>query len=289
MQFFDELKRALSSYREAHHLIFQHRLYWYFLLPVIINAALFFLVMGMAYSYSSAWASAIINWLALDTTGTDTLVGGSLYYLALFAIYLAFISLYLLLFKYLVLVIIAPFLAPLSEKIEEIITGHRYPFRIGRFLWEVMRGAVLALRNAAIEIAVSVPLLILALVPIIGAITPVFFFLLESYFYGFSMMDYYNERQGLHVITSERHVYQHSGLAIGNGAVFTFLAWAPSLLSIFSFFLVNLLLRLLFLIPVLVLSIAPIYGVVAATIAIVKTEYPEKYDEFQRLERAAVR
>lgn len=289
MRLLDELKLALSCYGEAHHFIFKYRLYWYFALPIVINTVLFFLVMGLAYGHASDWASTFITWMALDTSGSGSWLGSGLYYLFLFFIHLAFISLYLLLFKYLVLMILAPFLAPLSEKVEEIITGHNDPFKLRQFLWEVGRGAALALRNAGIEIFFSVLLLVFALVPIIGAITPVLLFILESYFYGFSMMDYFNERHKMTVKKSEHYVYEHKGLAIGNGLVFNFLAWAPSVLSIFSFFLINLLLRILFLVPVLVLSIAPIYGVVAATIAIIKTEYPERYHEFKRMEARPVK
>jgi CysZ protein len=69
-------------------------------------------------------------------------------------------------------------------------------------------------------------------------------FFIESYFYGFSMMDYSCERHRLNMSESIHFIRQHRGMAIGNGMVF----------------------YLFMLIPILGWMLAPSYAVIAATI-----------------------
>ncbi|HIN39859.1 MAG TPA: EI24 domain-containing protein, partial [Flavobacteriales bacterium] len=93
-------------------------------------------------------------------------------------------------------------------------------------------------------------------IPILGWISPVLMLIVEFFFYGFSMIDYSNERMKLSVKESTKYIYSNKGLAIANGGMF----------------------YLLLLIPVVGLLIAPSYGVVAATIAtnVKKPSYIEK-------------
>ena len=142
----------------------------------------------------------------------------------------------------------APVIAILSEKTEELITGNSYPFNFKQFTQDVLRGILIALKNLAIEFIILLLLILFTNIPIIGWISPFLIFLVESYFFGFSMMDYCNERRKLTIKESASFIYQHKATAIVNGGVFS----------------------MLLLVPVIGLLIAPSYGVIAATISTIK-------------------
>jgi CysZ protein len=67
----------------------------------------------------------------------------------------------------------------------------------------------------------------------------------EFFFFGFSMIDYSNERRKMTTGESTKYVMANKSLAVANGGVFHFLL----------------------LIPVIGIMVGPTYGVVAATLA----------------------
>lgn len=103
---------------------------------------------------------------------------------------------------YIVVVLLAPILSILSEKIEELITGNKYPFDLKQLLHDVRRGLKIALRNIMWEYFFIVLVLGLASffdgtlrAALIFSIPMIFGF----YFYGFSFLDYINERRRLNI------------------------------------------------------------------------------------------
>ena len=82
--------------------------------------------------------------------------------------------------------------------------------------------------------------------PLIGWITPVICIFVESYYYGFSMLDYSCQRHNLTSPASIAYISQHKGLAIGNGLVFYGMHF----------------------VPILGWVLAPAYAVIAATISL---------------------
>ena len=79
-------------------------------------------------------------------------------------------------------------------------------------------------------------------------------FTIEFFFFGFSMIDYTNERKKMSVKESSSYIYKHKGLAIANGGIF----------------------YLMLLVPVVGLLVAPSYGVVAAAIAVHEIDNRDK-------------
>ena len=147
-------------------------------------------------------------------------------------------------------------MAILSEKTEELLTGQKFPFQLKEFIKDVGRGIFIALKNFFIEIIILLCLLFLVYIPFIGLLTPILIFMVEAYFYGYSMIDYYNERHRLSVKESQRFIYKNKWVAIANGTIF----------------------YLLLLVPILGLLIAPSYGVIAASLAAHKIRTAEGND-----------
>ncbi|MCT4646062.1 MAG: EI24 domain-containing protein, partial [Carboxylicivirga sp.] len=115
----------------------------------------------------------------------------------------------------------------LSEKTEEIISGKIIPFNITQFSKDIIRGVLLALRNMAVEIGLTLLLFVLSFIPIVGYLTPIALFLVSAYFYGFSFMDYTFERKRFKIDYSVRFMRRNKGLAIGNGFVFSLVLLIP--------------------------------------------------------------
>jgi len=249
-----DLSIGIRSYTEAHNLIKTNKLWGYVLLPGLINLVLFVVTLKIGWNYS-----AMITGLLMDLMGIDAIVNeewgfvkaiAHWFFLILFR--LMFIVFYLFVYKYVVLIVMAPVMALLSEKVDEIITGNKYPFEFKQFAHDVLRGIVIAMRNLFIELVIILILFLFSGIPILGWISPLLILAVECYFYGFSMIDYSNERQKMTVKESTAFIYRHKGLALANGALF----------------------HLLLLVPVIGLLVAPSYGVVAAAISTNKVRSP---------------
>lgn len=180
--------------------------------------------------------------------------------------------------KYLVVIILSPLLAHLSEKTERILTGNKYPFDPKQFMNDVRRGIRIAIRNLIWQYFFF---LLIFLVSFLGwkdpESAPIFYliFVISFYYYGFSFLDYVNERRKLNIDESVLFVRQHRGLAISLGFIYSLMILVPvDLKMIFSLegfkdhsFLYGLGQFAIHFILWISASTAPILAIVASTIA----------------------
>lgn len=274
MTFFQQLSLGWGTYSEAHRFIMQHRLYRLFLIPVLINILLFTLLMWLGISWASGMAESLYAWLALDAAdwGNWNWAKDVIYWSLSIILHLLVIVVYLSTVRYIMLILIAPVLAYVSEKTEEIATGKAYPFSLGQLLKDAWRGAKLAFRNGIAELLITILLFAFGFIPVLGWFAPFILFGVQSYFYGFSMLDYYFERQRLDADSSRRYIYGHKWVAVGNGAYFNGLIYLLTFLVAALPFVLALLAKTLFVVPVLFLSVLPIYSAVASTLAALKLD-----------------
>lgn len=243
-----ELVIAFQAYFQAHRFIRRHNLWKWILIPGIIYALLF--VTGIWLFWISS--GSFLDWL-FDLIGVRSwleeqnfsllnylFITGTL----IFRFILLFF--YFSLFKYLFLIIGSPVFAWLSEKTENIIEGKDYPFSLSQLTKDIWRGIRVALRNTLWQSVYAVTILLFSLIPLIGWVSPLIAFMVECYYYGFSMLDYSTERHKLSPQQSASFISHKKGLAIGNGMVFYFMH----------------------LIPVVGWVLAPAYAVIAATLSL---------------------
>jgi CysZ protein len=254
-----QLTLSFRSYLKAFSFIFKHGLWAYFIFPIAISILLF--MGGIAlFEQLTAWVRERAqgtfgldadpdSWLMAALGWLISLTVGLIMTWIFFLVRSAFI-------KYGTLIILSPVLAHLSERTEQIITGNKYPFDASRFVNDVVRGILLALRNMFIEFGFIIVFFFISLfIPILGAlIAMAALWLVSWYFYGFSMMDYSNERKRRNISESTRFSLKYKWLCTGGGLWF----W------------------LLFLIPWVGVVIAPITGVVAATLAVNEVDPAKK-------------
>ncbi|HNW89242.1 MAG TPA: EI24 domain-containing protein [Bacteroidales bacterium] len=251
MALFPNFKTGFTSYSDAHKLIVKNKLWGYVFLPAVINLAMLILVIFFGWKYIGLFT----DWI-LDITGLSKNPEGFFKFAVIAIKWIFKVGLYVLLFlfyssvyRYVVLAILSPALALLSEKTDKILTGTNYPFRIGQFLKDIWRGIRIVIRNFFIEMGFMVLFFFLGYIPVVGWITPVIMFFITCYFYGFSMIDYSNERFKFSIRESVKFVRKNRGMSVANGMVFYF----------FFFF-----------VPVVGFIFAPAYSVIAATIAVSK-------------------
>lgn len=230
---------GFKGYIEAFHIINDFKLWRYVILSGIISLAIGATLIGILFVSSApieAWITNVISW----EWGKSVFVTIAFYFTKLLII-VGFFFFY----KYLVLIITAPIMSPLSEAVEKNLVGYANTnTSLKAITIGFIRGIRVALRNISREIIYTILLLILSLLPIPGVrlITSPLLFLIGAYYAGFGNLDFCMERR-YSVAEAARYVKSRQWYAMGNGTAFI----------------------LLLSVPVFGLLLAPSLGTVAAT------------------------
>lgn len=234
--FSKDLRLGLKSYSQSFGFIRRNGMLHFYLYPilliVVLGATSFFGIQSLVDAISE-WLNA---WMGVGEIPADDFWGKTKTFFSELGRYivqaLIWASLALVFYKlqkYVVLIVMSPVMALVSERTDEIVTGNRYPFSLGQVLKDSLRGIAIALRNGALELLITVVLLAANLFvtvvfsPLTVITTPlvtVTLFVVSAYFYGFSTLDYTSERYRLKMSESVQLVQRNRGLAIANGGVF---------------------------------------------------------------------
>ncbi|WP_223550240.1 EI24 domain-containing protein [Aestuariivivens sp. NBU2969] len=212
---------GIKAYFGVFGLISKLKLWKYFAVPMLISLITAVAIFGMAYGLSDNVVDYITSifrsWNSYEWVKTTfrILTG------------LIIIVIGLILFKHIIMALSAPFMSPVSEKIEAYLAGSTsLPHRNTTFLQQLWRGIRINSRNLFMELLLTIPILLLKFIPVVNIFSTVLLFLVQSYYAGFGNMDYTLERH-FRYGESLKFVRQHRGLAIGNGIVFILLLIIP--------------------------------------------------------------
>ena len=233
MNFGDGFGIGIKSYSKALNLMFSSNLAWFFIFPLILNISLFFIgtsAVGVLVDYLEQLANDSLGLNDADFFGSQA-IRTSLSW----ALYLIFKIMYFFSFAYvggkIVIIFMSPVFTVLSEKIDKILTGNTYPFSSEQMMRDIVRGILIALRNMGIELGIIILVLLIAFIPVIGwlisLVSTFFLLIVSSYYYGFSFMDYSNERKRRNISQSSKFIWKNKGVAIGNGFVFALALLIP--------------------------------------------------------------
>lgn len=136
------------------------------------------------------------------------------------------IAIGLVFYKHIIMALSAPFMSPVSEKIEKHLLGDQHQHRDTTNTAQLWRGVRINTRNLGMELLFTIPLLLLSLIPVLNIITSVLIFIIQAYYAGFGNMDYTLERH-FKYDESVKFVRSHSGIAIGNGTIFMAMLLIP--------------------------------------------------------------
>lgn len=246
---YNDIKLGLNAYLEALGFIFRHKLWYFFLFPVLLSILALVLLFAVKTEIIEATNTYLMELFNLDHR-QDDLQGWFakvLRFLVAAVIWVATTLIFWTMNKYIVLIVMSPVLAILSERTEAILTGKSIPFNLTHLLSDTLRGITVAARNLILELlCLAVLTLCGFLLPIISPFLFVLMFLVSAYFYGYSMLDYTSERHRLTVKEGTQLIRKNQILAVSNGAFF------------------DLLMR----IPLVGITFAPILGCVGATLAL---------------------
>ena len=230
-----QIQIGFSAYRKASKFILKNKLSWFYLMPLFLNVLLF-----SAIIYGTDFITeGITNW-CLEYFGLEK---GGEYYETVGVIIWWFFYVILKLISWiifhfvsggLILIILSPVLAYLSERTEKILKGNEYPFNLNLFIKDVARGAIIAARNTILQLIIMVLIILLALIPLVQFVTPFLLFIVAAYYYGFSFMDYTCERRRLTLKESVRFMRNNKGLTLANGSIFAgaiMIPWVGGLLA----------------------------------------------------------
>lgn len=214
-KFGSEFWLGIRCYYDAALFIAKHRLWLYFIVPAALSVGLYFL--GSYY-----------NQVAEDIP----VVAGDMRELMMVLLEKYVFKLLYYLFhestKYMVVMLLSPVLAMLSEKVEELLTGNTYPFVWKFYFNDVKRGIRISVTSLVQEYMYFIIWLIIAFfIPPLQYITPAIALIIGFYFYGFGFMDYINERRRLDISQSVFFSRRHLGLALGLGIVYSFMFMIP--------------------------------------------------------------
>lgn len=242
--FFKELFAVLEAYVRTLRRLFKPGYRRFIALPVFLQFLLLALVTFLAIRYSNPWLKELLEkwgWLEGDHGAIIGAVAIAVLYLIQF---LLFFSVY----KYLVLILLAPFLAFLSEKIEKEASGTSVDFSWSQFIRDIFRALRINLLNIIREFGLVAILSLLGLLSGLALLAPALILLVQSYFMGYGILDYNAERWRYGFRQTERWMWQHKGLTLGCGLMF----------------------HLIFAIPLVGWIFAPVWSVAAGTEAALK-------------------
>ena len=212
---------GIKAYFGAFNLISKLKLWKYFIIPMIISVVTAIIIGFSAYGFSDNIGEFISKiwvweWGKETFTTISTFIGG-----------LVIIVIGLILYKHIIMALSAPFMSPVSEKIEAHFLGHsNHSNRDTSFMQQLWRGVRINVRNLSMELLLTIPILLIGLIPIIGILSTVLLFLVQAYYAGFGNMDYTLERH-FKYNESVQFVRKNRGLAIGNGIVFMLFLLIP--------------------------------------------------------------
>ena len=211
---------GLKAYLEAYEVISRLKLWRFFLIPMLISVLIFLNIVLVSIGFSDEiglYISSFWSWdFGKETINTVSMILGGI----------ILISIGLIVFKHLVMILSAPFMGPISKKIEDDFTGVTSQTQVSSPLTLMFRSIKISSRNLFRELLLSIPILILGLIPLIGFFSLFLLFLMQAYFAGFGNMDYTLERHFSYQ-KSIQFVKANKGIAIGNGLVFMLFLLIP--------------------------------------------------------------
>lgn len=205
---------GIKEYAGALELISKLKLWKYFIIPMLISVVTAILIGVEAYLLSDNIGS-IISKLWIWDWGKEIFTSISNFVGAVIILIIG-----LILYKHIIMALSAPFMSPVSEKIEQHFYGDlKHTHRKTTNTEQLIRGIRINIRNLIKELLITIPILLLKFIPIVNIFSTLLLFLVQAYYAGFGNMDYTLERH-LNYKKSVDFVGKHKGFAIGNGIVF---------------------------------------------------------------------
>jgi CysZ protein len=226
MDFLHQIKTSLVFYWKAFRFLDNHNLWRILVIPAIVNLIISVVIVIIAIKTSGFVVDLFFE--SIHPENQDEEIFAIVYGLMMVITRGIIFFLYLKVYRYLILISLAPVFASISTKIQTIDSGLKRQNCTRRYLLDCTRGMQIALRNFVIEILLSTVIIVVAfIIAWILPLVPLVILTIESWFVGYAFADYRNEYFGLNKRESRKLIRSYAGLVLGNGAFFNLFLLIP--------------------------------------------------------------
>ncbi len=217
-----DFTKGILAYGKALVLIKKLKPWKFFFIPALIGLLIGSIIIALAYSSSEFIGGKIASIWTFET-GKE-FINTTSKWVVFFLVIVVGLSIY----KHILMALSAPFMTPISERIETHLTGKKLTKTNTptEFIKLLSRGIKINIRIFFWEMLYTLPLILLSFIPGLNLVTTVLLLYIQSYYAGFGNMDYTMERY-FNSSESISFVKQHKGVAVGNGFLFTLLLFIP--------------------------------------------------------------
>lgn len=216
-----DIIKVIHALIETNRFISAKKMRLWILIPAIICLTVFF------YGFFNFGALGIdaLQWI-LHFTGInkwlntiqDLKLQFFIYIGSVISILMMLLS-FLLIFKYLMMIILSPIIAMLYQL--HSTQQKNEPLTFNSMIWRkhVLRIWTSILRNLLWQSVYFISLYIISFIPILGWVVPIFTLIMEFYYMGLTMLDLPSEKEKLNISQAAQFIGLHKGLAISTGII----------------------------------------------------------------------
>lgn len=229
MNFFQGFIKGFSNSFKSFDVLFNKGLWPFLLYPLVIWVLTWLLTLAgitVLADWFANWTSQALEFDKIPDSG-HWLSFAKPFLTGYFSVFVFWVVKILFWFisgtfsKYVLLIVLSPLFALLSEMADEKLTGQKFPFSFPQLMKDIVRGTMISLRNMMIEFGIIIGCFVVTLFfPPLVIITTPFLLLVSWYFTGFSLMDYNTERYRYNVRDSVQFIRANKGLVMGIGCVY---------------------------------------------------------------------
>ncbi len=233
MDFLHQIKTSVLFYWRTFRFIESHNLWKILVLPAIINIIISAVIVVVAIKTSGYIVDLFFE--NMKPASHDQEILSLVHGVMMVIVRATIFFLYLKIYRYIILISMAPLFASISNKVQVIATGHKRKSCTRMYLMDCTRGMQIALRNFLIEALLSTIIIVVSfIIAWIIPLAPILILILESWYVGYSFADYRNEHFDMSKKESRKLMWTYPGLVLGNGLFFNILLLIPIIGVLFA-------------------------------------------------------
>lgn len=267
---FGEVKQVFRSFRKAHHFLFSQNRFLYFLPPVLFNLLLWMLIGILLFYYTKELSAYLLDLLGSEKRGDNGLLIWLTAFVLLWFIRSMIIFFFLLIYKYIITLILGPYLSYLTKKVFISEGMHAATLKKQSITYSYSRNLVVHVRVFTLEFLISVLISTLFVFTPLLPFIPFFGFLLGAYFFGYTIFDIVLHRLGIDRRKAANWIWSNKIASLLTGSFFYLGVIIPGAVALLPLSIFHGMLQVYILIPVFAFSIFPVYCLVAAAYVVLE-------------------
>jgi CysZ protein len=226
--------QSFSSFFGASKFIRKNKLYYFYIIPFLVSLVAYYFLFKMVSNYTQLGIDLLTDRFGIEafiqtheTAWRGKILQWFEWLIKIILVLFAFV-ITMIINKYILLAVLSPWFAYISEKTENVLFGSEYKTNISQLLKDAWRGVLISGRNFVYELSINLTCFVLSIfVPVLAPIVFAINLYAGSYFYGFSMLDYVCERKTMNVKESVSYIRKNKQITLGIGLGMWLLNYIP--------------------------------------------------------------